>query len=414
MTSQRPGTLIFISMVPGDVLRAAQQLYERIAIVFEVELPPQLTRTIEQITASPFDEPQLVRILSDYACRNQVTGVVTFDERAVIATASVQKALGLPGNARDAAYTARNKFAMRSRFREAGLATPEFALVRTLEDAAELTRTGLSFPCVLKPLFGLASEGVLRIDDMSQLERRFPIVRWVADRHRDFHPGDPAHDFLLLESYLPGQEVAVDGFMAEGKFLLAGISDKPNPLEGPTFEETIYVSPTSLPASEAAAVISEVAKGAAALGLRMGPIHAELRLTPKGPVLLEIGARAIGGVCGRLHSYGLGLDYLATALRSSLGEPIALPQTHQTPSGVMMIPVPQRGRLEAIEGIERARQIEGIRDVIIISRPGDILVGLPETGSYVGFILAVGESQASVVERLNACHRALKFTVTPM
>jgi biotin carboxylase len=414
MTSKRPGTLIFVSMVPGDVLRAAQQLYERIAIVFEVELPSQLTRTIEQITASPFDETELVRILSDYASRNQVAGVVTFDERAVIATASVQKALGLPGNARDAAYAARNKFAMRSRFRDAGVATPEFALVRTTEDAAELTRTGLSFPCVLKPLFGLASEGVLRIDDISQLEQRFPIVRQVADRHRGFHPDDPAHDFLLLETYLPGQEVAVDGFLADGKFLLAGISDKPDPLEGPTFEETIYVSPTSLPARAATAVVSEVARGVAALGLRLGPIHAELRLTPNGPVLLEIGARAIGGVCGRLHSYGLGLDYLGIALRSSLGEQIVLPQTHQTPSGVMMIPVPQRGRLEAIDGIEQARQIEGIRDVIIISRPGDILVGLPETGFYVGFILAVGESQANVVERLNECHRTLKFTITPM
>src|ERR1700738_4012936 len=229
MTSKRPGTLIFVSMVPGDVLRAAQQLYERIAIVFEVELPSQLTRTIEQITASPFDETELVRILSDYASRNQVAGVVTFDERAVIATASMQKALGLPGNTRDAAYAARNKFAMRSRFRDAGVATPEFARVRSLEDAAELTRTGLSFPCVLKPLFGLASEGVLRIDDISQLEQRFPIVRRVADRHRAFHPDDPAHDFLLLETYLPGQEVAVDGFLTDGKLLPAGISDKPDP-----------------------------------------------------------------------------------------------------------------------------------------------------------------------------------------
>jgi hypothetical protein len=137
-------------------------------------------------------------------------------------------------------------------------------------------------------------------------------------------------------------------------------------------------------------------------------------LTVNGPVLLEIGARAIGGVCGRFHSNSLGLDYLDIALRSSLGEQIVLPQTHQTPSGVMMIPVPQRGRLEAIDGIEQARQIEGIRDVIIISRPGDILVGLPEAGSYVGFILATGGSQSEVVARLKESHLALKFTVTPI
>src|SRR5262249_45902407 len=147
-------------------------------------------------------------------------------------------------------------------------------------------------------------------------------------------------------------------------------------------------------------IVSEVRKGVAALGLNIGPVHTELRLTGQGPVLLEIGARAIGGVCGRAHTYRLGFDYQELVLKASLGWPMNVTLESQTPSGVMMIPPPRRGRLEAVEGIDRARQVEGVRDAVVMSKPGDLLLGLPERGCYVGFIFATGASQAEVVNRL--------------
>jgi hypothetical protein len=240
-------------------------------------------------------------------------------------------------------------------------------------------------------------------------------VRRIAGVHQELVDDVSFRDCLLLETYLPGAEVAVDGFMVDGTLLPVGVWDKADPLEGPTFLETIYVSPSALTPDAVNRVVVEVRKGVDALGLTVGPVHAELRLTAQGPVLLEIGARAIGGACGRAHSNRLGFDYFELALRAGLGQRIDVPlESPQTPSGVMMIPPPCRGRLEGVDGIDAARSVEGVRDLFLVSKPGDILTGLPESGCYVGFIFAMGGTQGEVIDRLKESHRKLNFRVTPV
>jgi biotin carboxylase len=301
---------------------------------------------------------------------------------------------------------------MRSHFARAGVATPAFALVRSQDEAVRQARE-LGFPLVLKPLSGTASEGVLRVNDQAELEAAFPIVTRIAGIHQKV-VDDPAFaDCLLLETYLAGTEIAVDGFVTGGRMLPVGVWDKADPLDGPTFLETIYVSPSALPPDMIDRVLHEMSRGVEALGLTVGPVHAELRLTAQGPVLLEIGARAIGGACGRAHSNRLGFDYFELALRASLGDLIDVPLESRTPSGVMMIPPPCRGRLEAVDGIEDARGVEGVRDLFLVSKPGDLLVGLPESGCYVGFIFAMGGSQGEVIDRLKESHGKLQFRMTP-
>ena len=414
MTELKSGTLLFVSLAPGDALRAARRLVERTAIVTTGPLSWQLQHVDDQLAINPYDIEALCDAVTDYARRHRLAGVVTFDERSVVATARLQQSLKLPGNAVQAAYASRNKFMMRMRFREAGLETPGFCLVKNLDEAVRAATSQMNFPLVLKPVFGMASEGVLRVNNMAELEAAFPVVKGIARNYRAYTDGDEFNECLLLETYLDGREIAVDAFLAGGKFLPVGIFDKADPLEGPTFVETIYVSPSTLDKAMSDRVIAEVRRGAEALGLTIGPLHAELRLTARGPVLLEIGARAIGGVCGRAHTYGLGFDYQEVALRAVLGQDIDISTGVCTPSGVMMIPAPGKGILRNVSGIEDARRVQGVRDLAIMSKPGDILVGLPEQGCYVGFIFATGTSQQEVVRSLNESHSKLNFEISPI
>jgi biotin carboxylase len=413
MSDVRSGTLVFVSVAPGDALRAARRLAERSALVTPAQLTWQLQHIDDQLNVDPHDTAALCSAVTEYSRRHPISGIVTFDERAVVQTAILQRQLRLPGNTPESAEASRNKYLMRSRFSQAGLTTPAFSLVRSCDEAVRLANERLAFPLVLKPLFGTASEGVLRVNDVAELEVAFPVVTRIASAHQEFVDDRSFSDCLLLETYLPGAEVAVDGFVIDGKFLPVGVWDKADPLEGPTFLETIYVSPSALAPDAVNRVLAEVSRGVAALGLTVGPVHAELRLTAQGPVLLEIGARAIGGACGRAHSNRLGFDYFELALRASLGLPIDAPLESRTPSGVMMIPPPSRGRLEGVEGIEAARGVAGVRDLFLVSKPGDMLVGLPDSGCYVGFIFAMGESQGEVIDRLKESHGKLNFRVTP-
>lgn len=411
MTNKRTGTLLFVSTAPGDALRAARRLVERSVIATSAKLGWQLDYIDGQLFVDPYDETALLAAVRKYAAQNHVTGIVTFDERAVVSTATLQEALDIRGNKREAAYASRNKFVMRSRFSSAGLATPQFALVRDLDEAVHVATKQLMFPLVLKPLFGFASQGVIRVNDNSELEGNFEKIYRIAATHNGFVRNDPYLGCLLLEQYLPGLEIAVDAFLADGELWPIGIFDKPDPLEGPTFGETIYVSPSTLSDQASARIMRDVARAATALGLEIGPLHAEVRLTESGPVILEIGARAIGGVCGRAHTYRLGFDYQEIVLRACLGESVTLPDTPQTPAGVMMIPPPSRGRLISVDGLESAREVEGVRDVFIMSKPGDLLRVLPEDGCCVGFIFATGPSAPEVTDRLREAHRRLRFAV---
>jgi biotin carboxylase len=402
-------TILFISMASGDALRAAKRLGLRVAMVTDLKLTWQSQYVDEVIAVTPFDQHQILDIVVEYSERHRLSAVTTFDERCVPVTAHIADRLKLPGNTYEAAYAARNKFVMRSRFAEQGLACPGFAIVRTLDEAEAVARDKIQFPLVLKPLFGFASQGVLRVNQLDELREAFPIVKRVAESHKVFVGNDAYGDCVLLEEYLSGREVAVDGLLHNGVTQWFGIFDKPNPLEGPTFEETIYVTPSIEDKQLQGEILAEVERGARALGLQTGPLHAEVRITDNGLRLVEIGARAVGGVCARAHTYCLGFDYAEYVLRSALGEFVESQQKERTPSGVMMLPVPGTGRLVSVSGIEEAQSVEGVRDVFVMAKPGDTIKAFPEQGCYIGFILASGANTKEVEESLNKSHLRLRF-----
>jgi len=402
-------TLLFVSMASGDALRAAKRLGLRIAMLTDLNLTWQQQYIDDVINISPYDQQRTIDAIVDYSERYRLSTVITYDERCVPVTALVRDCLKLSGITYDTAYAARNKFVMRQRLSEGGLACPRFGIARTFAEAEQVARDNIYFPLVLKPLFGFASQGVLRLNCPEELREAFPVVKRIADSHKPFLGDDSYSDYLLLEEYLSGREVAVDGLIQNGTAHWFGIFDKPDPLEGPTFEETIYVTPSSENPDLQSEILAEVARGAHALGLQTGPLHAELRITNHGLRIIEIGARAIGGVCARAHTYCLGFDYNEYVLRNALGELVEFEHQECTPSGVMMLPVPGTGRLVDVSGIEEARNVSGVRDVFIMAKPGDVIKAFPEQGCYLGFILASGSNTSEVAEILNKSHSCLRF-----
>jgi hypothetical protein len=256
---------------------------------------------------------------------------------------------------------------------------------------------------------------VIRCDDPGSFaEAHARLARMLGARELlELDPEGVQSRRILVESFVPGFEVALEGILRGGALRTLAIFDKPDPLDGPFFEETIYVTPSRLPAALQRAVSGETARAAAAMGLREGPVHAELRLSPEGPVAIEIAARSIGGLCSRMLRFGTGLSLEEVIIRHALGQAIGALEREGRASGVMMLPIPGAGVLKAVEGIDDAKAVPGVDEVVITTRLDQELVPLPEGCSYLGFAFAHGDAPADVEAALREAHRRLRFTIAP-
>jgi len=349
---------------------------------------------------------------------------------AKVAAAAARR-LGLPANAPDAMACAANKLLMRRRLAAASaldpasahaFAQPRFIAVPSGTDANEVADRvtapgGVGFPCVIKPVMLSGSRGVMRADDRASLATALArLERLLADPA--LRRADPdAAALILVESFVAGPELALEGILTRGALQVLALFDKPDPLDGPTFEETIYVTPSRRPAPDQRRVADAVAAAARALGLETGPVHAELRWsdTDGGPVLIEIAARPIGGLCARSLRFESGFSLEDVVVRHALGAG-PVPARIAGASGVMMIPVPARvpSALRAVDGVDAARAVPGVDDVVISVRIGETLVPLPEGASYTGFIFATGDDPIAVETSLREAHARLRFTVAPL
>ena len=338
-------------------------------------------------------------------------------EAAALVAAMASEALDLPANGVSAAAAAGNKFTMRTLCAAAGVPTPRFVCLDLDEDpAATASRIGreIGWPCVLKPLLLSGSRGVMRADDAAGFSLAFARLRRLLQTPEllELHP--TAGRQILCESFVPGPEVALEGLLTGGVLRTLALFDKPDPLDGPFFEETIYVTPSRLPPATQEAVQDATAAAAAALGLRTGPVHAELRLPPGGPpVVIEVAARTIGGLCARTLRFGTGLSLEELVLRHALGQDVGAFQRQDQAAGVMMIPIPGEGILKVIGGQDQAQAVPGVEEVVISVRPGERLLPLPEGSSYLGFIFARGETPAQVEAALRGAHARLSFSIAP-
>jgi biotin carboxylase len=313
-----------------------------------------------------------------------IDGVLAVGDRPTIVAAHAAAALGVPGNPPEAACASRNKLASRMALKAAGLPVPWFLAVHAF-DAASVLVDHVPFPCVVKPLALSGSRGVIR--------------------------ANAAHDVLLIESFIPGREYALEGVLEHGTLRTFAIFDKPDPLDGPFFEETIYVTPSALSGDRQSQVSATVARAAHALGLRHGPVHAEVRVNESGVYVLEVAARPIGGLCSRALRFTGDASLEEVLLRHAMGQDITGYVREPSASGVMMIPIPRRGVLKGVEGIDDARSVTGVDDVRITAKPDQLLVPLPEGSSYLGFIFAHAERASAVEAALREAHSRLHFRI---
>jgi biotin carboxylase len=266
------------------------------------------------------------------------------------------------------------------------------------------------YPCVLKPLALSASRGVIRANGEAEFVEAFIRIGKILERDDVAVSGDAAR-FILVEEYLPGDEVALEGLLIGGKLHTLALFDKPDPLDGPFFEETIYVTPSVLPDDLQRRIASTAASACAALGLTEGPIHAELRLNDRGVFVLEVAARSIGGLCSRTLRFGTGMSLEEIILRHALGWPIDSLARERQPAGVMMIPIPRGGKLVAVHGRDAALGVPGVEDVSITAHIGQELVPLPEGAQYLGFIFARAGTPEATAKALREAHARLTFEI---
>jgi len=350
--------------------------------------------------------------IAEAASGKRIRGIVpASDATAVIAALALER-LRLPHNPPEAARRAANKHEQRQALRDAGLPVPPFRLFGAKDDPAAAARE-VRYPCVLKPLVLSASRGVIRADDADGFVAAWRrIAKLLHDTRAERRPreGDAA-DGILIEAFVPGAEVAVEGLLRGGALEVLAIFDKPDPLDGPFFEETIYVTPSRHPPALLAEVERVTAAGARALGLTEGPIHAELRLSPSGPVVLEIAARSIGGLCSRTLRFGAGLTLEEVLVAHAMGLPLSSIRREARASGVMMLPIPRRGILHGVGGVDAAKAVPGVEDVVITAPAGREVVPLPDGDSYLGFLFAKAETPAEVEAALREGHRRLVLDI---
>ena len=378
--------LLLIGATTGYQTRAFAEAADRLG--YELTLATDRCHVLDDpwgdhAIALRFEDPP--GAAATLATQERVDGIVAVGDRPAYIAALAAERMGILYNSPDSVAASRNKFLARERFRAAGLLVPDFRRV-LLSEGPERPAQEALYPCVLKPLGLSASRGVIRANDPAEFVAAFRRIENlladpdIARLHED------QDRFLQVESFIEGREFALEGILIHGQLRVLALFDKPDPLDGPFFEETIYVTPSREDRATQNAILRTTHAAVKALGLTHGPIHAEMRVNARGVWMLEVAARPIGGLCARVLP---GLEELI--LRHAAGEDpgsIALASA----SGVMMIPIPREGIYVDVEGLDQARSLPGIEDVIITAKQGQKLVPLPEGASYLGFIFARGEN----------------------
>ena len=399
-------------------VEAARQLSVELTVASERRSTFQDANPAGLLTLDLSDPERAADQARAFARQHPLGGVAAVDDDTAVVAAAIAGALGVRGNSLAAAHAARDKYRQRTLLAAAGVPVPRFAL-HSLDDDPTRVAQRAPFPCVLKPLRLSASRGVIRADTPEQFVAAFGRVKRILEDLFTPRPPQGARSggqrgeerSLLVEEFVPGDEYALEGLLEGGQLRVLALFDKPDPLDGPYFEETIYVTPSRLPERAQHAIAACAQHAATALDLREGPVHAELRYNDCGPWLIELAARPIGGRCSAALRFGSGASLEEIVIRHALGMRLPTLEREACASGVMMIPVPGTGVLRQVRGVEAARAVLLVTDVVITAHLGETLVPWPEGSRYPGFIFARGETPAAVEAALRAAHRELEFVL---
>ena len=405
----------------SDFLEAASKLDVEVVVASEeaattADLSPRHTLVLD------FSAPTVAtQAILEFNDTYPLAAIVGVDDDTTLLATTASAALGLPHNPVASAKATRNKYLLRNTLAANGVSVPAYQRF-SIDDDPDGMNTHVSFPCVIKPLSLSASRGVIRADTPAEFIEAFQrTTKLLRTLQADTNGGEVSNpdvlthvsQYLLVEDYIPGIEVALEGILLGGELKTLALFDKPDPLEGPFFEETLYITPSRLSMDIQDALHNATAEAADALGLRHGPVHAELRYNDKGAHLIEIAARTIGGLCARTLRFGTGMSLEELVIRHAIGQPVETFQREQQAAGVMMIPVPKAGILGEVRGKAAAHHVDGIVEVNITIPIGGEVVPLPEGARYLGFIFARAETPTAVETALREAHQQLEFVILP-
>lgn len=413
MTSERIAKRLLLLMTTRTYratafLEAAGRLGVPVTVGSDVPQILEAANPAGHLTLRFDDRERAVASIAAFA--HPFSAIVATDDDGLLLAAEAAAALGLPHNPVTAVARARDKSATRQALKNAGLRTPRFVRLPVDGDPEALARD-VFYPCVVKPLALSASRGVIRANDEAEFAQAFRRVKRILAATDRSHAPPEALRWILVEEYVDGREVALEGLLDGGMLRVLALYDKPDPLAGPYFEESIYVTPSRADAGVKKSIEDAARRGAAALGLTRGPVHIELRFDERGPWILEMAPRTIGGLCARTLRFGAGEALEDVVLRHALGLPVASYEREQAASGVMMIPIPRGGILRGVRGAREARAVAWIEDLMITVPTGERVVPLPEGDRYLGFIFARAETPAIVETALREAHARLDFAI---
>ncbi len=410
----RVSRVLLLSHTTGYQLRAFNDAAERlgVALLFATDRCHRLDDPWQDhaVAVRFHDLDASVAAIVARAEREPIDGVIAVGDRPVPLAARAAAALGRPWHSVAGADASTDKRRSRAALAAAGLPSPRFV---TLPAAGvQLPAGDVRFPVVLKPVGLSGSRGVIRANDDREFGEAFARIQALLARPQIRAARAGLEDEILVEAYIEGDEFAVEGVLTDGALQVFALFDKPDPLAGPFFEETIYATPSALPSGVQAAVRGHVQRAAAALGLRHGPIHAECRIAPDGKIyVLEAAARPIGGLCSRVLTFEDGATLEDVLLRHAVGRDVSAVVRETRGAAVMMIPIPQRGLLRDVGGEEAAAGVPGVTEIRITAKTGQFLEPLPEAGSYLGFIFARGAIARDAAAAVREAHRRLTFDV---
>lgn len=391
----------------GAFLQAADHL--GIEVVQVVDMAHELADYWRHPLGVDFNDTEAaVHTILQFHARQPVQAILGVDDSGTLLAARASERLGLPYNSPVAAQAAADKYIMRTLMAAGGVPCPRFRHFTTAEDPA-VVASQVDYPCVVKPLHLNGSRGVIRANNPAELVAA--VHRLAQMLHQAEPDGQPKP--YLVEDFIPGFEVALEGILDHGDLTVLALFDKPDPLDGPFFEETIYVTPSRLSAPTQQSIAATVALAARSLGLQLGPVHAELRVNERGPWMLEVAGRSIGGLCSQVLRFGVDASLEELILRQACGLPLLSTEREQRAAGVMMIPIPAAGILQRVDGLDAARATPLIEGIEMTARLNYPITPLPEGESYLGFIFAKGETPAAVEAALRQAHSHLHFAIVP-
>lgn len=337
--------------------------------------------------------------ISQWSERNGLKAVIGVDEESIVLAANLSKFLKVEHNSVESVLLTKDKYLMRIELKKAEVNSPWFKRF-SIHDSTNKIINEISLPCVIKPTFLSASRGVIRVNTIKELANGIKTINELFSLEEIRERGGEKSDWILVEEYIPGKEVAIEGIVSEGKLKVLALFDKPEPLEGPTFEETIIVTPSALSEKNQLSLFETAQNAVKALGIVMGPVHVEVRINSSGNYILECASRSIGGLCSKVLEFQGGMSLEELILRSYLGRNVEKSKLTGFARGVMMMPTEKMGILKEMRGVEDALNVKGVTDLQITVKPGEKLEPLPKGDRYLGFIFAEDKDQELVIKAL--------------